>query len=169
MFSLFALTLFNAALAKEPCSGVKIKEDQFTHEATAEVKQAFSWGSWFVLSKVQFSGGKSTLALSIPLEGIHQVAFSAGYTVKFLLADGSVVEIATTEDTLPSPTSNSASVFTLWNVVLPITKEQATQFAAQPITSVRTELPTVTRDWSVTKKMDKSFSSTFACYATMLP
>jgi hypothetical protein len=168
--SLVATLLLGSARASDdPCAGVKLQTDGFTHATTAKVQQLFYWTTWYTLWKAEFNGGVSQLTLNVPMDGMQLVVFAAGYSAQFLMADGSIVSLQTTADAPPVPQSSGTSVMTTWNLVFPLSKEQVAAFSGQAVTSVRTPLPNGDRTWTVKSKSQKTFQKAFACYASMTP
>lgn len=169
-FALVLLALgIGTSQAGEPCSGVKLKTDDFTHSTTAAVNYVFYTPGWYAKWTANFNGGQADLTLSVPQEGVQQVVLNTGYTVQFLMEDGAVIALDTVEDSLPAPQAGTSKLFTNWTIRLPLEKDEVTALSAQKVTAMRTTLPAGDITWKTIGKGTKLFQRAFTCYSSLMP
>lgn len=172
MLLVFALILnwTGVAEAGAPCSGVRISEDEFTHQKTAEVSgRVWNMDNSKLDWTANFVGGKVTLTLNLMGPGARNEILPAGYTVKVLQEDGNVVDLATVAETAPAPNAYSDGVFTIYNAVFPLDSAVLQRLAASPLTKIRADLPFGTVDWRASNgKMARPFEQAFTCFASLV-
>ncbi len=160
-----ALLLVNTAHAGNPCAGVKVEADKFTQKQTSSV---LLYAASYTVAEIRFNEGASELKLEFGASGLHQQALPAGTTVQLLLKDGSIVELASSAEAPPVPTSKYGGVGTYWEVRYALDKTTLSALSGQALTAIRTTLPSgeVTRD--AFKGQVKKLQKGAACYASLV-
>ncbi len=132
---LLALSMASGvAAAGEPCANIKFKEDGFSHQITADVASMyFQNGSWNTGWKATFADGKVDLLFRAGIYSLSRSIVDGGTTVKFLLADGDVVEVGITGEVTPTYSEGR----TLWPLQMKPDAATLTRLASQTITAVR--------------------------------
>lgn len=172
-FILPTMLLVAEARAANPCAGVDVVEDKFTHATTAKV-WGTSWpvapGGVFLRTPWQavFENGASRLEVELQLGGVHSEVLPSGHKVLLLMKDDSVYELVTTADTQPTPASPNGALMTIWPVHFVIDKSTAAKLSGQQVASVRTTLPGGDLTWTFGAPA-KEFMRAFACYASLMP
>lgn len=153
--------------AKDPCKGVSFEEDPFTHQKVATVPGAVWSISWILGWEASYNAGETAIKFKFPVSGVHDEVLPAGYTVKLLQEDGTVIDLVTTEPTQPAPGASSSGVYTTWLAVFPLNPELLSTLAAQPITAVRATLPGGDVTWNAGGRYQKMFTKAFGCFASV--
>lgn len=173
-FPIAVLLLLPAAQAggKDPCADAYVTEDKFTKETTSRRARNFPALSAAapIGYEVTTQAGSAKLALVFAKTQAHDASLPAGYTAKFLMADGSVLDISAPEETRPvagvHSTTSTVSVFTTWVATFPLDKATLDSLTAQEIAAIRAPNPGGDITWENGAGL-KALRVALSCAATL--
>lgn len=173
-----------ASAKKEGCDVAKVEEDAFAGTKTLTyTTPSMTWmmwgsetkkGSWdgrdiggairdFTVTK---AGDTVTLDIDYWRQGAHGVpVVDPGVVVPVKLADGSVMELTTSEKRTGSENAEVMGIVTKIPFRFTLTPEQVQRLGEAPITHVRIAAGGLTQDLVVAKKALEGLTQMFACVA----
>ncbi len=141
MVKLFVLSVLILSLSatakrrpKDPCEDVEVKTDAFG-KTTKSNTISFDWNRYaFVLAEVN---GKRSLSIFSTYNGVVDVAIPADSPVLFAFTDGSIIEIKSIAEALPSKMVSGYGIFTKWEQEFPSDDETLKKLASSRIKAIQ--------------------------------
>jgi len=164
MFFLLAVSLSacaTAGTAKNPCGLVQTAKDPFVGEQRGFVLYLDN-GNYTALGLTE-TAGKYALRVMLADYGDSLEVARAGQKGEFALGDG-VVTLASLKESKPVASVHpNIGVFTQWQLEFRVSKEEAAQFAAQPLKAVKVDFGAKPMQLPVADKYRERIQNSVAC------